>query len=80
MLSRLWGRLFEEHLMDVSNSGLSSTIRQSIDRHTVAVQDVKREAKDSDIERRELEKSDEGYQEEHREQRQDDRHRVDILV
>jgi hypothetical protein len=66
--------------MDVSNSGLSSTVRQSIERHTVEVQDVKREAKDSDIERRELEKSDEGRQEDRHEQRQEDRQRVDILV
>jgi hypothetical protein len=66
--------------MDVSNSGLNSTMRLPIERQTAEVQDVKRHARDSDIERREMEKSDEGRQERQRSGHREEQHRVDIRV
>lgn len=66
--------------MDVSNSGLNSTVRPPIDRQTASVPDVKRHTRDSDIERREMEKADEGRQERRHSEQRDERHRVDIRV
>jgi hypothetical protein len=66
--------------MDVSNSGLNSTIRLPIERQTAEVPDIKRHTRDSDIERREAEKSDEGRQERQRRDHRADRHSIDLLV
>ena len=67
--------------MDVSNTGLNSTVRQHpVERPVVEAADVKRDARDSAIERREAERSERQHEDRKRQDRADQHRRVDIRV
>ena len=67
--------------MDVSNTGLNSTVRQHpVDRPAVEATDIKREARDSAVERREAERSEQQHEDRKRQDRADLHRRVDIRV